>query len=80
MRKRILTVLSLAVLSVFVLALPAFAAVDTDATALVTSTAGDIQDTVMAIIPLVLAVVLAVGLALWGIRFVLSKFRVRTTG
>lgn len=80
MKRRLVLVMSLAALMVVGMVSTALAAVNTDATGLVTSTAADIEDTALAIVPLVLAAVLAIGLALWGIRFVLRKFGIRTSG
>jgi len=80
LRAKVVTAGMLALSMLALFAGTAFAAVDTDAVALVTSTGADVQDTVLAIIPVVLGIVLAVGLALWGIRYVLRKFSIRTSG
>lgn len=78
--RKMLAVVSVAMLAVMGFAGSALAAIDTEAVNLVTTTGADVQDTVLAIIPVVLGIVLAVGLALWGIRYVLRKFSIRTTG
>jgi hypothetical protein len=77
--RKALTV-GLATLALLVVPVAAFAEVDTAAVTAVTGVVDDIQDTALAVIPILLAAILAVGLTLWGIRFAMRKFGVRTSG